>query len=63
MDLTQSINTLHEAMVTEQDPQTIAVLGKCIQALTAEQARMSSQGGQGGDPRQALMQQLQGARG
>lgn len=65
--LTQAIDTLHQGMVSEQDPEAIATVSQCLTALTRLQAKKSQGGGGGGqagaDPRAALMAQLTGGQG
>jgi hypothetical protein len=51
--LQQSIQMLHQLMVHMSDPQAVAVVGKCLQALTGLQQQMmqgAQQGGPGGPP-------------
>jgi hypothetical protein len=70
--LQQAIQMLHALMVHLSDPQAVAVVGKCLQALTGLQQQMmqgAAQGGGGGQGQaaaanpmvQALAQRLQGA--
>ena len=72
--LQQGIQMLHALMVHLSDPQAVAVVGKCLQALTGLQQQMmqqaqGAQGAQQGGPQQggpdnqmsqALAQHLQG---
>jgi hypothetical protein len=51
--LQQGIQMLHALMVHMSDPQAVAVIGKCLQALTGLQQQMmqgAQQGGPGGPP-------------
>lgn len=61
-ELRDAIQSLHAAIVAEQDPKHIQVLSQCLQQMTRVQAEIM-QGDQAGpgdqpDPRQAMMAQL-----
>lgn len=53
--LQHAIQVLHQLMTTMSDPQAVATVGKCLQALTGLQQQMmqqAQQGAQQGPPQQ-----------
>lgn len=62
--LRQAIQSLHEAIAIEPEPQDKAVIAQCLQNLLRLQAknmmeaRQAPQGPPQGDPRMAMMAQL-----